>query len=229
MSTEFFDEEGELIATPDDWKAQELLGFESTYPCATLEQIIADIDAFHENPSDWPFHTAALRPLRAASRGRCTRITTASRVTTATGRKDNRRGSHTRESRFFHVGRRQMCKDILQPCGGAAKASTYARNRRPCHKGVLQNPHADTAKGVQYPSQGERFSTLKAPYTGLCKELRGSRDTAKRGSEIRSSSRTGNIDQSQQIQRTQSNGNARGGGSVEEGLRPSLINIRIHS
>ena len=57
MSTEFFDEEGELIATPDDWKAQELLGFESTYPCATLEQIIADIDAFHENPSDWPFHT----------------------------------------------------------------------------------------------------------------------------------------------------------------------------
>ena len=57
MSTEFFDEEGELIATPDDWKAQELLGFESTYHCVTLDQIIADIDAYHENPSDWPFHT----------------------------------------------------------------------------------------------------------------------------------------------------------------------------
>ena len=50
MSTEFFDEEGELIATPDDWKAQELLGFESTYPCVTLDQIIADIDDFRTHP-----------------------------------------------------------------------------------------------------------------------------------------------------------------------------------
>ena len=57
MGVEFFDEAGELLPTPDNWKAQELLGFESTYPCVTLEQIIADIDAFHENPTDWPFHT----------------------------------------------------------------------------------------------------------------------------------------------------------------------------
>ena len=51
MSTEFFDEEGELIATPDDWKAQELLGFESTYPCVTLDQIIADIDDYERTPN----------------------------------------------------------------------------------------------------------------------------------------------------------------------------------
>ena len=57
MSTEFFDEDGDLIPTPDDWKAQQLLCFESTYLRVTLDQIIADIDAFHENPSDWPFHT----------------------------------------------------------------------------------------------------------------------------------------------------------------------------
>ena len=59
MSTEFFDEEGDLIPTPDDWKAQELLGFESTYPCVTLEQIIADIDDYERTPNKqlWPWFT----------------------------------------------------------------------------------------------------------------------------------------------------------------------------
>ena len=65
ISTEFFDEEGDLIPTPDDWKAQELLGFESTYPCVTLEQIIADIDDLRTHPKSehlWPwFHTLPLR------------------------------------------------------------------------------------------------------------------------------------------------------------------------
>ena len=54
LGVEFFDEEGELLPTPDDWKAQELLGFESTYGAVTLEQIIADIDAHDEDPSEWP-------------------------------------------------------------------------------------------------------------------------------------------------------------------------------
>ena len=54
LGVEFFDEEGELLPTPDDWKAQELLGFESTYQAVTLQQIIADIDAYNEDPSEWP-------------------------------------------------------------------------------------------------------------------------------------------------------------------------------
>jgi len=54
VELEFFDDEGELIPAPDDWKAQELLGFESTYPCVTLEQIVADIKAYNANPADWP-------------------------------------------------------------------------------------------------------------------------------------------------------------------------------
>ena len=57
ISTEFFDENGDLIPTPDDWVAQELLGFESTYRTVTLDQIIADIAAYNENPADWPEFT----------------------------------------------------------------------------------------------------------------------------------------------------------------------------
>ena len=52
LGVEFFDENGDLIPTPDDWKAQELLGFESTYGAVTLDQIIDDIDAYNENPSE---------------------------------------------------------------------------------------------------------------------------------------------------------------------------------
>ena len=58
LGVEFFDDEGELIPTPDDWKAQELLGFESTYQAVTLKQIIADIDAYNKNPSEWPTTSA---------------------------------------------------------------------------------------------------------------------------------------------------------------------------
>ena len=54
IDTEFFDDDGELIPTPDDWVAQELLGFESTYPVVTLQQILADIEAYTDNPADWP-------------------------------------------------------------------------------------------------------------------------------------------------------------------------------
>ncbi|MCY3864243.1 MAG: hypothetical protein OXG68_02280 [Chloroflexi bacterium] len=54
ISTEHFDEDGELIPTPDDWKAQLLIGFESTYRSVTLSTIAADIDAYNANPADWP-------------------------------------------------------------------------------------------------------------------------------------------------------------------------------
>ena len=127
MSTEFFDEEGELIATPDDWKAQELLGFESTYPCVTLEQIIADIDDYERTPNK---HYGLGLPTSAsgvAVPDQCTTPRfTARVVTTATGSIHS--PALPRESGFFHVGRRQMCKDILQPSDGAGMANTYRQS-----------------------------------------------------------------------------------------------------
>ena len=54
ISTEHFDDEGELIPTPDNWKTQLLIGFESTYHSVTLPTIAADIDAYNADPTDWP-------------------------------------------------------------------------------------------------------------------------------------------------------------------------------
>ena len=54
IATEHFNDEGELIPAPDDWKAQLLIGFESTYRSVTLPAIAADIDAYNDNPADWP-------------------------------------------------------------------------------------------------------------------------------------------------------------------------------
>ena len=54
ISTEHLDDDGELIPTPDNWKADLLIGFESTYQSVSLPTIAADIDAYNANPADWP-------------------------------------------------------------------------------------------------------------------------------------------------------------------------------
>ena len=85
------------------------------------------------------------------------------------------------ESRAFFMSAAGKCVKIYCSLLTAQAWPTRTAKAPTCHKGVLQNPRR-YGKGCQDPSHGERFSTLKAHYTGLCKELRGSRDTAKRGS-----------------------------------------------
>ena len=62
----FFDREGQQIETPDTWKAQELLGFESTYRATTLTQILQDIRIHDANPTDWPESTIRCTDCRHA-------------------------------------------------------------------------------------------------------------------------------------------------------------------
>ncbi len=56
LGVEFFDADGELIDTPDNWKAQELLGFESTYRAVSLQGILADIEQYERTPALWPWY-----------------------------------------------------------------------------------------------------------------------------------------------------------------------------
>ena len=54
ISTEWEDENGDIGPKPDTWKAELLLGFESTYRSLSLTTILADVDAYHKDPADWP-------------------------------------------------------------------------------------------------------------------------------------------------------------------------------
>ena len=57
IGIEFFDENGDLVALPENWKAQHVLGFESTYNCVRLPIINADIQQYANTPELWPWYT----------------------------------------------------------------------------------------------------------------------------------------------------------------------------
>ena len=56
----FFNRDGDAIPTPSNWKAQQLLGFESRSRYVTLQQIVDDIedyDPLGQKNGNWPWFT----------------------------------------------------------------------------------------------------------------------------------------------------------------------------